>query len=397
MRKYLYSIFALFMCIATYAQNTTVEYNRMIVCDNEGNLKGFNIENVSHIEFVNVEGPVKVDLTLGKVENDKLVVSMKRSEACKSFQIACEPTNIVEETSDIASLLEPQRYYVDLEDTTINVSPNVDYTLVVQAYDEYDIPCEVTKLQFQTPDMQLVEVESIEATPSELKLKFTPNADVSSFYVLLGLEGTTEQQYNDFAPTDGFNNIEDMIKHIGVKFVQESEYNWTQLASGKRYEMYILALDADGTYAPLQIKYFDIPKKGGEGIAEVEITLGNYRLSDWGGQTLYSQFVTYTPNDQASSYRFGVYLATEYDPVAEEIKKNLCSDPPTENTFGWFFEEKITTDYQINPNTEFVVIAAAKNVNDEWGPVTEVRSTTPGELPANSAPAIRGVRSRASE
>ena len=128
---------------------------------------------------------------------------------------------------------------------------------------------------------------------------------------------------------------------------------------------------------------------GGEGTAEVAITIGEYTLGEWWdeeGNTvmLPSQFITYTPNDQTSAYRFGVYLASNYDADAEAIKEELCSDPPMP-TMGWFFYEELTTDYQIDPNLDCVVIAAAKNANGEWGPVTEVRFTTPADMPSKSA------------
>jgi hypothetical protein len=115
---------------------------------------------------------------------------------------------------------------------------------------------------------------------------------------------------------------------------------------------------------------------GGDGEANVTITLGKYELAEWWGEMLPSQYITFTPNDQSSAYRFGVYTAEQYDPYADAIKADLCSNPPVP-TSGWFFYEEISTDYQINPNTECVAIAAAKNINGEWGPITEVRFTTP--------------------
>ena len=48
-------------------------------------------------------------------------------------------------------------------------------------------------------------------------------------------------------------------------------------------------------------------------------------------------------------------------------------------TPGWFQYEELTTDYQIDPGTKCVVIAAAKNINGEWGPVTEIFFTTPDD------------------
>ena len=52
----------------------------------------------------------------------------------------------------------------------------------------------------------------------------------------------------------------------------------------------------------------------------------------------------------------------------------------------WFFYEPLTTDFQLNPNTEYVAIAAGKNAEDVWGKVTELRFTTPAA--PSGAPAL---------
>ncbi|MBQ6938438.1 MAG: hypothetical protein IJN35_01175, partial [Muribaculaceae bacterium] len=82
-----------------------------------------------------------------------------------------------------------------------------------------------------------------------------------------------------------------------------------------------------------------------------------------------------------------------YDTDPEAIKAELCSEPPMPMS-NWFFYEEITTDYQIDPNTEVVVIAAAKNVKDEWGPVTEVRFTTPAEASNPDAAPSKVIKKR---
>jgi hypothetical protein len=63
-------------------------------------------------------------------------------------------------------------------------------------------------------------------------------------------------------------------------------------------------------------------------------------------------------------------------------QEELCSDPfmPTD---GWFQYEQLTTDYQINPGLKCVAIAAAKNSNGEWGPITELYFTTPDKVPGD--------------
>ena len=187
-----------------------------------------------------------------------------------------------------------------------------------------------------------------------------------------------------FAPMFGFSNIGQMIETWGVPYADESSFKWTKLAPGTVYEIFIQARDNDSVMAPYQVFEVTTEPLGGEGTAEVTITLGEYKLADWWGEMLPSQFITFSPNDQVSAYRFGVYLAEEYDSENESIKQELCSEPPMPMA-NWFFYEEVTTDYQINPNTECVAIAAAKNINGEWGPITEVRFTTPADMPSKSA------------
>ena len=96
---------------------------------------------------------------------------------------------------------------------------------------------------------------------------------------------------------------------------------------------------------------------------------------------MYNQEVTLCASN---AYNKKYYLNENFKGLPEAIKEELCSDPPMP-TMGWFFYEELTTDYQINPNLECVVIAAAKNANGEWGPVTEVRFTTPSDVTSKSA------------
>ena len=49
---------------------------------------------------------------------------------------------------------------------------------------------------------------------------------------------------------------------------------------------------------------------------------------------------------------------------------------------NWFLYGAVTTDYQVDPGKSIVILAAAKNVNGEWGKVNEVRYTTPANVSA---------------
>ena len=73
------------------------------------------------------------------------------------------------------------------------------------------------------------------------------------------------------------------------------------------------------------------------------------------------------------------YFAEDFEEYADEIKDELASLPPFE-MIGWFQYEALTTDFQIDPNTDAVAVAVARNSNGEWGEFTIVPFTTPSEV-----------------
>ena len=179
-----------------------------------------------------------------------------------------------------------------------------------------------------------------------------------------------------FAPMFGFTNFNQMIQQWGLQETETTTKTWSSMAPNTEYEVFVAMLDVNGNFAPYEVFEVSTVALGGPGEATVSITLGDYMLTDWWGEMLPSQFITFTPNDQASCYRLGVYRAEAYNEDKEAIIADLCSDPwmPTSN---WFFYETLTTDFQIDPQSECVAIAAAKNINGEWGRVTELAFTTP--------------------
>ena len=388
MKKFLLAIFSSIICLSLLAQEVS-EINRLLVCDKLGNTQGFILDKVDYIEFEKVEGEVAANVKIFDVSLENVTLGVTRTAECESFKLTVMPTVRIASYSDdaLASLIDSEteyRYYEDFESAILSgmeLEPNTSYTVLTVGIDVYGVLCDVRKVEFTTPSMPLVgnpqvTVEEVDIQQYKFTLRFTPNADVSKFSMVAGEVGTLEQQYEMFAPMFGFSNIGQMIEMWGVNCNNDTTFTWNDMAPGTEYEVFIQAWDAAGTMAPHQVYTLTTTALGGEGVAEVGITLGEYKMADWWGEMLPSQFITFTPNDQVSAYRFDVYTADIYDAESDVIKAELCTEPPMPMT-NWFFYESITTDYQINPNTECVVIAAAKNVNGEWGPITELRFTTP--------------------
>ncbi|MBE6304834.1 MAG: hypothetical protein E7082_02775 [Bacteroidales bacterium] len=389
MKKILITLLTAIIGFGAMAQD--VDPNRLMVIDKSQSFKGFVLDNVDYLEFRTVEGEVAADVEVLDVTLETVTVKVMRTESCQAFKITCVPTvQIANYTDDtLARVVEEnagEAYFQDFEMAQMSgmvLEPTTDYSILTLGYDIYGIGVEVRRADFTTPNVPVVgnpevTVEEVDIQQYQFTLRFTPNADVSRYAVVAGEKGTMQSQYEMFAPMFGYNNFGQMIEQWGVKYETTKEHTWTSMQPNTEYEVFIQTWDVNDTMADYAVYNLKTGALGGEGTAEVTITLGDYKLADWNGEMLPSQFITYTPNDQASAYRFNVYLAEEYDPQAEAIKADLCSEPPMPMS-NWFFYDPITTDYQINPNTEVVVIAAAKNINNEWGPVNELRFTTPAE------------------
>lgn len=396
MKKLLLSIFSSIICLSLFAQVTT-DVNRLLITEKTGDIKAFKLDNVDYIEFKTIVGEVAANFDVLEVNFGSAVINVVRTPACDGFKIACFPSMQISSLNDeqLANAIDKDTqniYYQDfnkLEMTGMTFQPNTSYTIATVGIDSYGMLCDVRKAEFMSPSKPLsgtpqVAIEEVDVQSSSITLKFTPNADVSKYSFIIGEKGLLLQQFELYAPIFGFVNIGDMIDMWGIQCTEATDYTWDSLTPDTEYEVWVQAWDNENTMADYEAYEISTKAKGGDGVAKVEITLGDYKLVDWWGEMQPSQFITYTPNDQVNVYRFVVYSANEYDEEKELIKAELCSDPP-EPMSGWFYYETKTCDYQINPNTECVVIAAAKNINGEWGPVEELRFTTPSEVPDQSA------------
>lgn len=380
--------------------------NNLNVHNSNGVTDRYDIDNLDSLTFKNVEGKVAADINIIDYSTTYVKFDITRTPSCKGFKLMCmDYTSILSLSSnDLAKYIcekTTETYYQDFENVEIKdlaLDHNTEYAIVTVGLDEYDLPCDVTKARFVTRAENLVGNPNVavEVTKNELNednfcdftLKLTPNSETSKYSIFVAEAGVTEYQYIMFRHMEGWNNIGDMIEGWGYEFKGNKSQQYPNEVPGALYEVYIQAQDVNGTRAPYQVFKFRTQGLGGEGVAEVEIKLGEYVLADWMNLETYewelkpSQFFTFIPNDQTNAYRFDVMLEETYLSDIDGHQEELCSDPfmPTD---GWFQYEQLTTDYQINPGLKCVAIAAAKNSNGEWGPITELYFTTPDKVPGD--------------
>ncbi len=417
MKKYQILLASLLTATAAFAQTDPIGEapNRILVTNANGNYKGFVIDHLDAINFARVDGEVLAKVEVNEVATDSLRLTVKRTPDCKYYKLAVISQTIANQMpNDLSAIsyinsMPSSMVPVLSEDfdngllSGVTLHADSDYAIMTVGFDNYGVEAGVFRCDFSTPAPVIVgnpqvEAEVVDTRLDSFTISFTPNDDVQSYWCVAGEKGVMQSQYEMFGPMFGFANFNQMIQQWGVERKGPTDNTWKDMAPNTEFEVFIAMTDANGNFAPYKVVEVSTLSLGGPGEAYVEIDLSSYELQDWDDEMLPTQCIQFDPNDQSSCYRFGVYDAATYDENPEEYKAYLCSDPSMP-TVNWFFYDPIEAEYQINPSTECVAIAAAKNVNGEWGKVNEFRFTTPDECEgyeSASAPACKGVVPRIS-
>lgn len=399
-------IATLALCAAfagTYAQSV----NRMVIVPKGGYSQGYVINNVDSAFFTSV-GRAAADVTINKTSfssaGDTLWLAITPTADCAKFRITTVTKARADMLTSPASLeaymdnVNAPDYYQAFTNAQMTgfETPFVagsTYSVLTLGYDKYNTPSEVSRADFDTPAAPYLGNPSVSWTTTDftattISMQFTPNSDCASYTFCLFEEGQAEQQFEQWAPMFGFANLSDMIKQFGGKLYTSTFTNeWTGLAPGTRYDIYILPMDANGAYAPLILAKASTKKQGGEGTATVDITIGDFKQS---GDSYYQE-VTYTPNDQASLHRDMIITASAYNTAEwgeEGVLKYLKGDNPYDPYWNQYGVDNAT--WNADPSTSYIAFSIAKNVNDEWGPLARKEFTTPAtpSAVAHKAPAV---------
>lgn len=398
-------LLALIMCLglALQAQENP---NRMIVQPKGTNAQGFLIERIDSIYFAEVKGRVAADVTFKEFktgEADTVVVSVAKTPDCRSFRINCIPSVTAAMLKDDATAADyfdrmgGNFYHEDFTNGEMTGFPqrfkaDTKYTVITMGYDQYGIACSVSKAEFTTPKPQLVGNPTVTWTIDKVGQKsftatFTPNDDCKSFGTCLFEAGTAEQQFEQFGPMFGFANMGDMIMQFSqVAHTGVYTHEWTNLAPGTDYEVYVQPLDKNGNYGDMVIMPVTTAKMGGEGLATVEITIGEFGQRD----DKYFQNVTYTPNDQASVHHDMIIEKQAFNRAEwgeEGVLKYLKTDNSMDPYWDQYGVDNAT--WNADPSTEYIAFSLAKNANGEWGTLARKDFTTPASPSSVAAKASK--------
>ncbi|MBR1622167.1 MAG: hypothetical protein IJ669_08645 [Prevotella sp.] len=404
MKKLLLMFAVMMLSLSAFSQSSP---NRMIVIDKARGYKGFVINRLDSVIFRSVEGRVAADVQFISYEKtddnaSKIKCSVTRTDNCHGFKVICmSKTNADAYTSEIAlaNYIDRSVSQIYTQDFTnaemtgfdFEFQANTSYSILTLAFDEYGIPCDVSRADFTTPSASIVGNPTVawtldNASPTSLTLTMTPNADCAGYYICLFKEGEAEQQFAQWGPFFGFANMGDMIKRFsGKKYTDLHTNEWTGLVPSTNYEIYIQPVDINDEYGSMVIANVTTATQGGDGIAEVTITIG-----DFGGDATngYWQYVIYTPNDQTAFFRDMTIDKAVYDEEwnEEKILEYLQKDDDMNPYWNRYSED--VAQWNAEPNKSYIAFAIAQNAKGEWGPLARKEYTTPsaaqapGKLPA---------------
>lgn len=369
--------------------------NRLIITDKQGNMTGgYAIDYIGDLRFVTVEGEVEAVVDIIKAEVNEVVLSITRTPACESFSLSCIPgatARLLDDSAAVAYVEENGSgpYFQDFESgsklTNINLEYSTEYCIITVGYDNLGIAGGVSRAYFTTPDAEIigepyVKCTLIDATHTSYTIQFTPNEYVSEYYCCSFKGGTIQEQFNMFGASMGYANINEMIAGFCWNISKRGEQTetWDDEDPNTTYDIGIAIKDLNGNFVPYQVFTVSTLALGGEGMAYIDIQPEEYELQDWNGEMLPSQFFYFWMNENTWRYRFDVFLAEDAERVGvDKLIEQVCQESPSPFIYGWWMYEDIYTDFQIDPDTEVVVIAGAQNSKGEWGEPNVLYYTTP--------------------
>ena len=409
--KYIFSLMALMLAFVgsftTANAEEAVLPNRILVTNTNDMYSGYVIDNIKDIRFAYVEGEVLAKVDIFDVELDKIVLSITRTPACKSYRIDLVPQTVANSLNEVSAISYVERsgtepYYVDFtegEMTGIDLSPGAEYCIITVGYDEYGVAAGVEMASFKTPSPDIVgnphvDVTFVSATENSYTLTFTPNADVYEYYLCSFEAGTVEEYFAVFGPMMGFASINEMVVgfSMGNYYISQETITFEEYEPGT-YDVVIVMKDKEGNFAPYQIYTASTKLGGGQGESRINVEIGDYYADDWGeGQLVPTLGIYYEPNDETYRYRATVYLQSVVDEYGiDAVIADVKSDPPMPGAIGCYNYEEFYNEYSIQPSTQIVVVAAGQNANLEWGEATVLNYTTPDVCPGYTRASARTI------
>ncbi len=302
---------------------------------------------VTKYEFV-VAGPASVEIEIEKLTETSVEVTATPNENAVSYQyIVIKKAEA--DAMDEAALMQKLEEANDLNGVdvwTYTVESNVEYYVIAQAKNADGRSGEVVKVEFVVAGPASVEI-AVEATSeTSVEITATPNENAVLYHYIV-IEKAEADAMDEAALMQMLNENEDYLEGVNVEELT--------IESNVEYYVVAQAKNADGKWGTI-VKVEFIVEVAGPASVAIEVSETSKT----------SVLVTATPNENTVLYHYIIIEKAEAEEIGEEAVMQMLNE--NEN----YLEGVDECSWTIVSNTEYYVVAQAKNADDKWGEVTTV-------------------------
>ena len=205
----------------------------------------------------------------------------------------------------------------------------------------------------------LVDVTIDETTYTTITATFTPSEECASYdFMIGGTEAEMEQWAGAFCV-----NLETLISEWGIEKTGTYTHTWKEQIPNTEYTIYVLPKDAEGNAMSMEKTKVSTAVLGGEGVSVIDLEVEVMSNT--------SVFVTATPNEETSEYHYILIEKAYADSIGVDSTMQILHEDPYA-----LYEIDEWEWSDLSPNTTFYAIAQGKNVNGEWGEITQLEFIT---------------------
>ncbi|MBR4155093.1 MAG: T9SS type A sorting domain-containing protein [Bacteroidales bacterium] len=309
---------------------------------------------VTKFEFV-VAGPAAVEIEIEKLTETSVEVTATPNENAVSYQyIIIKKAEA--DAMDEAALMQKLQESNELDGIdvwTYTVESNVEYYVIAQAKNADGRLGEVVEVEFVVAGPATVSIAVETSSETSVVITATPNENAVLYHYIV-IEKEEADAMEEAALIQMLNENEDYLEGVdAAELTIESNVEYYVIAQAK---------NADDKWGAL-VKVEFVVEVAGPALVAIEVE-----------ETSKSTVViTATPNENAVLYHYIIIEKAE----AEEIGEDAVMQKLNENEN--YLEGVDECSWTISSNTEYYVVAQAKNADDKWGEVTKVEFVVEGD------------------
>jgi len=233
MRHYLYIIVFLLTALTANAQ-VPEDANRILIHPKSGDVEVYDVDKVSDISFVQIP-EANTTLRLILTTDASLGVRVTKSDGCQRYIATCYPASEDIADEDLEAYIIAHKQYDRKVNGAVEFTDlhyNTNYIVATLAFDEYDLPCEITKLSATTADR---EASAPAKVGDYLYADGTWSTELKTNKTVVGIVFSTNTSATD--KTAGYTNGYAMsVKSAG-------NYTWSTSPSANESGSYISSTD----------------------------------------------------------------------------------------------------------------------------------------------------------